>query len=478
MSTYATATRSGRRQAIATPVRPAAGGNAYRLARELDGKIVLPEHGRYDEARQAWNLAVDQRPAAVALPESAADVASALALAAEYGLRVAAQGTGHNAGPLGDLSDTLLIKTERMRGLKIDPERRLARAEAGVLWLEVVQAAAAHGLAALAGSSPDVGVVGYTLGGGMSFLGRRYGLAANRVVAIEAVLGDGRMVRIDREVEPDLFWAMRGGGGGFGVVTALEFELLPITHAYAGHLWFPIERGSEVLHAWHELSQSAALPDELTTVGRFVNVPQIPEMPEDIRGRSFVIVEAYHLGAPAQADELLAPLRSLGPINNTMATVPMPALSHLHLDPEQPVPGHGDGLMLSALSGEAIDAFVAAAGAGADFPLVSVELRHLEGELARPRPENGALASIEAAYAMYAVGMTPTPELAGPTSRQVESVLRAMAPWAARHMYLNFAESTRTPASFWCEQAHHRLRRIKVAADPENRIRSNHPVAS
>ena len=230
-----------------------------------------------------------------------------------------------------------------------------------------------------------MGVAGYTLGGGMSFLGRKYGLTANNVLAVEMVTADGRMVRADHEHEPDLFWAVRGGGGSFGVVTALEFQLFPITEAYAGVLWYPIERGSEVLHAWGELTRNSP-PDELTTVGRFVNLPPIPQIPEPVRGKSFAIVEAYHLGGPAQADELLAPLRALGPVNDTIATVPIPALSHLHMDPEQPVPGAGDGMMIDRLPAEAVDALVQAAGAGAAFPLLSVEVRHLGGEFARPRP--------------------------------------------------------------------------------------------
>ena len=294
------------------------------------------------------------------------------------------QGTGHNAGPLGSLENTLLLKTERMRGVHIDANARLARVEAGSVWLEVVEAAARHGLAALAGSSPDVGVVGYTLGGGMSFLSRKYGLCANAVRAIELVTADGRLVRADRDNEPDLFWALRGGGGSFGVVTAIELELFPIEHAYAGVLFYPIERGSEVLHAWRELTQSDALPDELTTVARFLRLPPIPDIPEELRGKSFVTVDAYHLGDPGQADELLAPLRALGPINDTIATVPVPALSHLHMDPEQPVPAAGDGLMIAELPARAVDAFVEVAGQNAKFPLVTVELRHLEGALRTP----------------------------------------------------------------------------------------------
>ena len=333
-----------------------------RLTSAMPGRVVIPEDARFDEARRAWNPAIDQRPAAVAFPESPQDVAAAVLSAREFGLRVAAQGTGHSAGPLGSLEDTILLKTERMREVSVDPARRTARVEAGVAWLEVVDAAAAqHGLAALAGSSPDVGVVGYTLAGGVSFLGRKHGLAANHVSAIELVTADGRLVRADREHEPDLFWALRGGGGSFAIVTAIELELFPITQAYAGILWYPIDRGLEVLHAWRELTQRTDLPDELTTVGRFLNLPATPEIPEPVRDKSFAIIEAYHLGDPAHADELLAPLRALGPLNDTITTVQTPALTHLHMDPEQPAPAAGDGLMVDHLSPDALDAFVVTA---------------------------------------------------------------------------------------------------------------------
>jgi len=443
--------------------------------RRQESTVVLPGDDRFDQARQAWNLAVDQRPAAVAFPQSPAEVAAAVGWAAERGLRVAAQGTGHNAGPLGPLTDTMLLRTGRMRGIRIDPSTRTARVEAGAVWLDVVHAAARHGLATLAGSSPDVGVAGYTLGGGMSFLGRKYGLTANNVIAIEMVTADGRLVRADHEHESDLFWALRGGGGSFGVVTAIEFQLFPITEAYAGILWYPIERGSEVLHAWSELTRNGP-PDALTTVGRFLNLPPIPQIPEPLRGKSFVIVEAYHLGDPAQADELLTPLRALGPVNDTLATVPIPALSHLHMDPEQPVPGAGDGLMVEALPGEAIDAFVQVAGPGAAFPLVSAEVRHLGGEFARARPGNGALASIDAGYVLYAVGMAPVPQLMPPVTAQIAAVKNALAPWAARQRYLNFTETRDPAAPFWTEQAYQRLRQIKADVDPADVIRANHPI--
>ena len=259
-------------------------------------------------------------------------------------------------------------------------------------------------------------------------------------------------------------------------MTALEFRLFPINEVYAGILWYPIGRGAEVLHAWRELTQ-ADPPDELTTIGRLLQLPPIPDIPAELRGRSFAIVEAYHLGDPRQADELLAPLRRLRPENDTgRVRSRAGAQPHAH-GPGAAGPRVGDGLMVAHLPGEAVDALVDVAGPGARFPLLSVELRHLGGEFGRPRPGNGALASIETQYAMYAVGMTPMPELEAPVGAQVGAVKQALAPWAARHMYLNFAETQQqsTP-TFWTEQAYRRLRRIKAAVDPGDVIRANHSI--
>jgi FAD/FMN-containing dehydrogenase len=232
---------------IATTNSPFSG-----LAAALPGKVVLPSDDGWDAARQPWQLLVDQRPAAVVFPESAEDVVQVVLFARQQGYRVAAQSTGHSAAPMGGLSDTILVKTERMRGVMVDPGARTARVEAGVRAADLVEAAARNGLAALTGTYPAVGVVGYTLGGGIGVLGRRYGLSCNYVRAVELVTASGQLVRADRDHEPDLFWALRGGGGSFGVVTALELDLLPLTHTYAGTLWYPSARAHEVLHAWRE----------------------------------------------------------------------------------------------------------------------------------------------------------------------------------------------------------------------------------
>jgi FAD/FMN-containing dehydrogenase len=370
--------------------------------------IVLPHDRHWDEARLAWNLAVDQQPAAVALPESARDVGAIVRWARERGLRVAPQGTGHNAHPLGSLAHTVLLKTERMRGVAIDARAQRARVEAGVLWAEVTEAAAEHGLAALAGSSPDVGVVGYTLGGGVSWLSRRYGLAANSVTAIELVNAEGELVRADADQNADLFWALRGGGGSFGVVTALEFALYPITDVHAGVLFFPLERGAEVLRAWRRWVDT--VPDEVTSVGRFLQFPPVPALPEHLRGQSFAVIEAVSLLGQDASDELLGPLRELGPQLDPFATIPAHSLDRLHMDPEHPVPGAGDGMVLSDLNDAAIDALVRTAGAGSHSPLLSVELRHAGGALARTVPGGGAVSSVNGRFLLFAVGMAPTPD--------------------------------------------------------------------
>jgi FAD/FMN-containing dehydrogenase len=218
-----------------------------QLRRRIDGVVFAAGDEGWETARLPWNLKADQRPAAVVVAGSAADVAETVRFAAANGLRLAPQGTGHGAGAIGALESSILLKTSQLGGVEIDAAARRARAGAGVVWEEVVQAAAAHGLVALHGSSPDVGVVGYSLGGGMGWLARRYGLAANSVLAVEIVTADGEARRADAEEHPDLFWAIRGGGGSFGVVTAIEFALYPLEQVYAGWLMWPFEQASEVL---------------------------------------------------------------------------------------------------------------------------------------------------------------------------------------------------------------------------------------
>ena len=439
--------------------------------------IVTSGDAGWDDARRAWNLAVNQRPAAIALPGTEAHIIAAVEFARRHGLRIAAQGTGHNAAPLGSLADTLLVKTAAMQQISIDPVARTGRVAAGALWQPVADAAGEHGLAALAGSSPNVGVVGYTLGGGMGWLSRTYGLSANNVESIDLVTADGTLVHADSCHEPDLFWAVRGGGGSFGVVTGLEIRLFPITSVYAGLLWWPAEAATEVLQSWRELTQSA-IPDEFTTVARLMRFPPAGDVPEQIRGGSFVVIDVIHLGWQDEADSLLRPLRALNPITDTVQMMPAPALGHLHMDPEHPVPSVGDGLTLATLPADAIDRAIGAFNSAAGSALLAIELRQIGGEMRRARPQNGALAAVNADYALYALGPAPTAPAAVAVAAKagVAAVISAMSCWAAPQMYLNLADTGRDPASFWSAAAYDRLRRIKAAVDPQDLIRSNHPI--
>jgi FAD binding domain/Berberine and berberine like len=458
-----------------TPIHTAGETTGVGVLRELiDGHVALPGEDGWDFARQAWNLAVDQQPAAVAFVESAADVAAVVDYARGHGLRVSAQATGHFAGALDGLEDTILVKTSRMRGLEIDPEARTARAEAGVLWEEVGLAAAEHGLAGLAGSSPDVGVAGYTLGGGIGWLARQHGLAANSVVAVELVTADGRILRVDAEHEPELFWAVRGGGGSFGIVTALEFRLYPVAEVYAGILFFPFERAAEVLNAWSGWTEDT--PEEITSAGRLMQFPPIPDIPEPLRGRSFVLVEAAYLGTEQEAAELLRPLRELGPEIDTFATIPASDLRHLHMDPPQPVPGAGDGMLLAELPPEAVDALVEVAGPGSGSPLVSVELRQLGGEVAAERPGHGAAGNLDARFALYGVGIAADEAMEAAVRVHAQTVKDALTPWADSRGYFNFSERPLDAQSLFPPATYLRLQAVKEAYDPDELFRASHPV--
>jgi FAD/FMN-containing dehydrogenase len=443
------------------------------LRERLRGDLVVPGDVGWDAARQPWNLAAQQHPVAVALAETADDVVAVVDFAREGGLQVAPQGTGHSAGALGDLDGTILLKTERMRRVEVYTETRTARVEAGVLWEEVAAAAGDHGLAVLAGSSPNVGVVGYTLGGGMSWLARQHGLAANNVEAAELVTGEGRLVRADRDVEPDLFWALRGGGGNFGVVTALEFALFPIDEVYAGWLIWPMERAAEVLKAWRRWTRE--LPEELTSFGRLLHVPPLPDIPEPFRGRSLVGVEAASTGARDDADRLLESLRELGPEMDTFAVMPPRELAKVHMDPEDPTPVIGDGMLLDDLPDATIDDLVAAVGVGSGSPLVSIEIRHLGGALARARPDSGPLATLDAEFAVFSLGVPIEGDMAAAINRAVDRVEQAFAGCKCGR-YFNFTERRVDGSALFPAEAYERLRQVKAQYDPQNVIRANHPI--
>jgi hypothetical protein len=301
-------------------------------------------------------------------------------------------------------------------------------------------------------------------------------LAANSILAADVITADGRFIHTDREQEPDLFWAIRGGGGSFGIVTALEFALYPVREVYAGVLLWPVERAGEILHTWRDWTDG--VPDEVTSIGRLRKMPQIPEVPESLQGRSFVMVEAVYVGAETDGIELLRPLRALGPEIDTFATVPMTGLGPLHMDAQQPMPRIGGGCLLAEFPGAAADALITAARPGSGSPLGSVEVRHLGGALASQVPDHGALASLDAGFALYAFGMTRTPEIVAGIERHIDLVMEALAPWDAGTNYLNFVEHRVDVSNLYHPETLGRLRRVKGHYDPEDLIRSNHPITA
>ncbi|HEV2769749.1 MAG TPA: FAD-binding protein [Solirubrobacteraceae bacterium] len=450
--------------------------NSRELRRTCKGAVFLPGDEGWDAARQAWNLAVDQRPAAVVYAVDEDDVVAVVDTARKAGLRVAPQGTGHNAGPLGSLEDSVLLRTSSMRGVEVDPQRRRARVRAGALWQDVVGPAARYGLAPLSGSSPDVGVVGYSLGGGIGWLARRYGLQANSITAVELVTTEGALVRADRDHEPDLFWALRGGGGNFGVVTALEFSLYPVALVQAGAMVWDWTESERVLARWSEWAATA--PDEVTTSARIRQLPPFPQIPAALRGRKIVMIDGAYDGGAWEAEEALRPLAELGPEINSFATMPATALIRLHGDPEQPVPAVSDHAMLAELPSEAVEALVEVAGPGSGSPLMGVELRQLGGALARMPAEHGALPKLDAAFGLFCVGMAGDPASAAAGRAHAQRVTTAMVPWATGGAYLNNCEAPIDPARAYAPGVHERLRAIRAQVDPAALVHANHQIVT
>jgi len=445
------------------------------LQRRILGAVIEPGTPGWDEATQAFNTHFVQTPPLVAIPANAQDVIAIVEFARAHGLQVAAQRTGHNAEPFGsEMDDLLLVKTDLLQGVEIDVTTRRARVASGTKWAQVVPKASELGLAALHGSTPDVSVTGYSLGGGVGWYARKLGLATNSVLAIELVTADGRLRRVDHEHDAELFWALRGGGGNFGVVTAIEFQLYSIPEIYAGVLFFPWERSSEVLHAWN--AWRTTVPDEVTSVGRILQLPPLPELPEELRGRQFAVVEATYMGDEASGAELLEPLRALGPAMDTFAIVPPVGLSELHMDPPDPLPYTGEGMMLSELPAKAIDAFVAAAGPDSGSPLVSAEIRHLGGALFRGSERHGVLNTFDAEFLTFGIALALDEEMWKANRDQLRLLRKALTPYDSGRQYLNFTEEKTDVSTFYQEKAFRRLQAVKTAVDPDNLFRGNHAI--
>jgi FAD/FMN-containing dehydrogenase len=450
--------------------------NWNSLAGRIDGRVVTPDHPDYDHARGGWNLMYSHHPATVVEAASAGDVVETVRAAAQAGAGVTVQATGHG---FTTPAEEVLVVTTGIDHVEIDPAAATARVGAGVKWEPVLGQAQRHGLAPLLGSSPGVGAVGYTLGGGFGWLGRRHGLCADRVRWFRVVLADGSLVTASAEENPDLFWALRGGGhGSLGVVVEMEIELVAVDRVYGGNLLYPIEAAMEVFDRYREWS--ADLPDEITSAFTIMNYPPIEDVPEPVRGRSFALVRGCHCGDMEEAAAMIDGWRRWRePAVDMFGPMPFGEVAAISQDPIDPVPAMSSGRWLSGLDlgvGEAI--VEAAAATDGPSPVIIAETRHAGGAISRP-PSDTAYSTRHAERLLQIVALTPTPEMVEDTHSRLERLWhrlddRVVAP------YLNFLEGDErreAGGSAFDPATWERLTAIKAKVDPDGIFSSGLAVA-
>jgi FAD/FMN-containing dehydrogenase len=421
---------------------------------------LRPGQDGYAEEVAGFQTSVATKPAVVVAAETADDVVAAVKYAAEHDLAVSVQATGHG---LTAGTDGLLISTRRMTGVEIDAGAKTARVGAGVRWGAVIEAAAKHGLAPLSGSSPDVGVVGYTLSGGFGLMARRFGRAADRVRAIDVVTADGE----PRKVTPgdDLFWALLGGRAGFGVVTALEFGLVPVTELYGGGLYFDAADLPAVLRAWRTWAMTA--PDELTTSIAVVALPDLPFLPEPIRGKHVGNVRIAYLGDGG--DELVAPLRAAAPVLlDTLKRLPYTDSGSIASDPPHPHPYHGTNATVEVLNDGMLTSILEHAGPGAPVETVLI-IDRLGGELAR-RAGDGVGWDSAAEFVVRALSVVE--DGVEPIRRAHAKLFDALAPWSTGRLlpFLYGEHSAAELAAAFPAGDVARLKQLKAKYDPAGRL--------
>lgn len=444
--------------------------NGYSALQErVAGMVVDATHPKYEEARKAWNLVVDQHPAFIVFARSTQDVLEAVRYANELGLRIAVTATGH--GVVRPADGAMLLNLSQMNDVSVYAAKQTARVEGGVKWGAVLEKAQAHGLAPLLGSSPDVGAVGYTLGGGIGWLARKYGLSADSVLAFEVVSSDGRMLRASADENADLFWGLRGGGGSLAIVTAMEIRLYPVTAVYGGNLFYPAAQAREIATRYREWIATA--PEELTSSIALMNFPPMPELPEFLRGQSFAIVRGCYAGLAAQGEELLRFWRDWqAPIVDDFKEMPFSQVASISNDPVDPLPALSSGAWIRALDDGTIETLVRF-GLGEDgpSPLTAIEVRHAGGAIARVDGRSAAYGNREAQHIMQVIAITPTPEARAAVLQHLSAFKDALQPYLTGGVYLNFLEGeeaqTRVRDGF-APDAFRRLGELKAGLDPRN----------
>ncbi len=432
------------------------------LDRALPGRVHQPGSPGFESACAGFDLAALPVPDVVVAVTAESDVTAAVRFAADRGMPVSVRVTGH--GSLPGIDSGVLIDTRAMSSVAVDPEQRTATLGAGVTWHPVLQACAEPGLAPLSGSAPGVGAVSYTLGGGLGPLGRKYGYSADLVRRVRLVTAAGEPLEVTAETEPELFWAIRGGGGNFGVVTELEIGLVPVRTLYGGGLFFPGEAAPALLAAFGPCT--AAAPDELSLSIAFITFPDVDAVPPPLRGRFAAHVRVAYVGAPADAEALITPLRAAAaPFLDTVGTLPITEIGTIHADPTDPAPVSYGSALLPRWDDAAID--VIRHHIGADTPYI-LEIRHLGGALGRPPAGGNAVSHRDAQFNVF-TSAYPGPAFDDAIGLQAE-LYRQLHPWSSGRALYNFA----APVDGHPAEAHvafdeptlARLRHVKQAWDP------------
>lgn len=453
--------------------------SAQQLQKQVSGSVIGPNDPDYDKMRPGWNLSIDQHPALILVAANTQDIVKGVNFARENGLGVGVRLTGHGTQHPAD--DSLLILTSKLSAVHIDPEARTAHVEAGAIWKQVLDAATPHGLAPLLGTSPHVGIVGYTLGGGIGWLGRRYGLAADSVRSIDIVTPDGELRHTSLTENSDLFWGLRGGGGNFGVVTALEFSLYPVKAVYGGSMTYPGELAGDALRFFRDWTSTA--PDELTSSIAVLRMPSIPQIPEHLRGKVQVIIRAAFAGNANEGQALIQRwLDWHKPDSNTFNEMPFSEIATIQNDPVDPAPGAGSSEMFDELSDKAIDIIVRTMNDSAS-PIVFSELRHVGGAIKRVDADANAIGNRDANFYLVIGGPLFTREARAAIKPYIEQYKDALKPYLRGGVYLNFmggflaTTETRTrtkdaylPTSF------EKLQALKAKYDPNNLFRFSYQI--
>jgi len=440
-----------------------------RLRDDVRGAVLTPGDAGYDEAREVFNAAADRRPAAIVRPADAEDVAAVLTHARDRGAGVAVRGGGHSFAAHGVADGVVLLDMRSMGAVEIDPDARVGRAQGGATAGDYTVAADAHGLATGFGDNPGVGIAGLTVGGGIGYLVREHGLTVDDLLGAEVVTPDGEIRAVDAEREPDLFWALRGGGGNFGVVTELRFRLHPIGSVYGGFLVLPLD--AEILAGFAEYA--AAAPEALSMIGRAVPAPPVPFIPAQHHGELVLIVALVYDGDADAGREALAPVRALAePIADLVRET-----GYATMFAEEGGPERAAVAMRTALT-DAIDAEAIVEGVRtATTPFKAAEIRALGGAMARVPADATAFAFRDSRYMVSIGAMSFGPE------RDVEALeasatQRAEAAGLAdRPGYVNYMGARQPVEAAYPEATLARLAEVKRRYDPDNVLRFNHNVA-